>query len=160
MPCLHARPTTPSVPNISYPERSFSITIFCSPAEMLPLPEPGVEAESLVPVSCPLPGALSAVWTSLRIRGRGPSLDTMFCKHTARGRCDLREPPGEAKCTAAAVVQRCEEPPGKAGPALPAVRPLLGGGWGAQESANEHFPQAPQVLLAGVVRGLTGEMVT
>lgn len=72
-----SHPTTPSTPGGSYPERSFSITIFCSPAEMLLLPEPGVEARSFVPGSCPLPGVLSAV-TSLRIRGRGPSLDTML----------------------------------------------------------------------------------
>lgn len=73
-----SHPITPSTPGGSYPERSFSITIFCSPAEMLLLPEPGVEARSFVPGSCPLPGVLSAVWTSLRIRGRGPSLDTML----------------------------------------------------------------------------------
>lgn len=83
------------MPDSSYPERSFSITIFCSPAEMPLLPEPGVEAKSLVPVSGPLPGALSAVWTSLRIRGKGPNLDTMFCKDR-RGRCDLLGPRGEA----------------------------------------------------------------
>lgn len=59
---------------------------------MLLLPEPGVEAKSLVPVSCPLPGVLNAVWTSLRIRGRGPSLDTMLCKDRATGRCDPLQP--------------------------------------------------------------------
>lgn len=42
-----------------------------------------MEARSLVPGS-PLPGVLSAVWTSLRIRGRGPSLDTMLCKNGSR----------------------------------------------------------------------------
>lgn len=73
----------------SYPDRSFSITIFCSPAEMLLLPEPGVEARSLLPGSGPLPGVLNAVWTSLRIRGRGPSLDTIFCRDIAQGMCDL-----------------------------------------------------------------------
>lgn len=78
-------PPTPGTPGSSYPERSFSITIFCSPAEMLLLPEPGVEARSLVPGSCPLPGVLSAVWTSLRIRGRGPSLDMMLCEDTEEG---------------------------------------------------------------------------
>ena len=76
--CLHGHPMS-GTPGSSYPERSFSITIFCSPAEMLLLPEPGVEARSLVPGSCPLPGALSAVWTSLRIRGKGPNLDMILC---------------------------------------------------------------------------------
>lgn len=85
LPGLYLHPTTLSMPGGSYPDRSFSITIFWSPAETLLLPEPGVEAKSLVPASCPLPGVLRAVWTSLRIRGRGPSLDMMLCKDMAKG---------------------------------------------------------------------------
>lgn len=136
-------PTAPSTPSSSYPERSFSITIFCSPAEMLLLPEPGVEARSLLPVSGPLPGVLSAVWTSLRIRGSGPNLDTMLCKDKTRGRCNLLGPYGEAQHAAATVVQN----PRARRPSSPTrqIQQVRGGAGGsrAQESAKYIFISSP-----------------
>lgn len=59
---------------VSYPDKSFSMTIFCSPAEML-LPALGVEAAwSAVTDTCTQAGLLRAAFTSRRIRGKGPSL--------------------------------------------------------------------------------------
>lgn len=136
-------PAAPSTPGSSYPERSFSITIFCSPAEMLLLPEPGVEARSLLPVSGPLPGVLSAVWTSLRIRGRGPNLDTMLCKDTTRGRCNLLGPPGEARHAAATVVQN----PRARRPSSPTrqLRQVQGGV--EPRNLQSTYSSAPHILL-------------
>lgn len=69
----------------SYPDKSFSITIFCSPAEML-LPALGVDAVwSAVTETCTHAGLLSAVLTSLRIRGRGPSFVAIAWRGTGRG---------------------------------------------------------------------------
>lgn len=149
-PCPNRHPATPSMLGGSYPEMSFSITIFCSPAEMLLLPEPGVEAKSLVPASCPLPGALSAVCTSLRIRGRGPSLDTMLCKNTARGRCDPLGLPVEAKCAVATVFKTSKEPVRNAGP--PSHAGQIWQVWdavGSPEIANDVFTSSPHISGTG-----------
>lgn len=165
VPCLHVRPTAPGRPGFSYPERSFSITIFCSPAEMLLLPEPGVEAKSLVPVSGPLPGVLRAVCTSLRIRGRGPSLDTMFCKYTARGKCDCGSHLGRPSALQLLWLNTAEEPLGKAGPALPTcqTQPSWEGARKPRNLQMNIFPKTPRYFWrggGGGVRGLKGEMVT
>lgn len=77
----------------SYPDRSLSMTIFCSPTEM-PLPAFGVEvAGSLVTETCTQDGLLRAALTSLSRRDKGPSLVAVFCKggnHEALGLLLLR----------------------------------------------------------------------
>lgn len=102
---------------------------------MLLLPEPGVEAKSLVPVSCPLPGVLNAVWTSLRIRGRGPSLDTMLCKDRATGRCDPLQP----LCSKVLSRQKCRP----AAPPCSQIQQV----WEAGNEPQITFLPVPQTFL-------------
>lgn len=69
--------------NVSYPERSLSMTIFCRPVEMLQPASAG--GEPICSEDCPgviwtLDGLDRAVFTSRRILGRGPSLEAALCE--------------------------------------------------------------------------------
>lgn len=69
----------------SYPDKSLSMTIFCRPVEMLQPASAGGEpilSEDWTGFIWTLDGLVSAVVTSLRILGRGPSLEAELCGTT------------------------------------------------------------------------------